>query len=102
MGLLQHCSYWFLVVLLIFQSKKNFQVNEDDDQHDPPQLSVKPEFSLGKVKPGGGGPFGGPPSTPGPRERVGSTVESEDEGEGSTSNLLDCLVQVQFYYYYTR
>ena len=70
------------------------QVNEDDDQHDPPQLSVKPEFSLGKVKPGGGGPFGGPPSTPGPRERVGSTVESEDEGEGSTSNLLDCLVQV--------
>ena len=90
-----NCYYRFLVFLLNgFNPNVFSQVNEDDDQHDPPQLSVKPEFSLGKVKPGGGGPFGGPPSTPGPRERVGSTVESEDEGEGSTSNLLDCLVQV--------
>ena len=61
-----------------------FQVNEEDDQLDPPQLSVKREFSIGK----------GGVVKAGARERNSSTVESEDEGEAGANNLLDCLVQV--------
>ena len=54
-------------------------VGVDDDESDPPQLSVKREFSINSAK------------------RAANDDLNDDEEDSQPNNLLDCLVQAQNY-----